>query len=225
MKQLAATDRPREKLERAGPGALGDNELVAILVGHGTADADALGIANRILSASGGAHGLTRMTRDELSRVSGVGSALAGRIQAAIELGRRTLLVSPPARHQFLSPDAAAVYLLPRFGAHPVERFGVMLLDSRHRLIRTRLISVGSLDASLGHPREVFREALDARAAALIAFHNHPSGDATATADDVELTERLMAAGAVIGVDVLDHLVLADTHYCSIGAIVRARNR
>jgi len=216
MKALPARDRPREKLEREGPGTLGDLELVAVLVGHGTAANDAMGLAERVLTAAGGIRALTHMSVDELCRVAGIGAALAGRIQAAIELGRRTLVTAAPARVPIRSALDAARYLLPLFGSHPVERFGILLLDSRHRVIRARLLSVGSLDASLGHPREVFREALAARAAALIAFHNHPSGDPTPTPEDVELTRRLASAGTIVGVDVVDHLVLADTRYSSI---------
>lgn len=214
--ELAPQDRPREKLDRSGAGTLGDNELVAVLLGHGTAGASALGVANRVLTASGGVHGLTRMNRDALARVAGVGPVLAGRIQAAIELGRRTLLRPPSERPRLANSQEAAAFLVPQFGAHPVERFGVVMLDTRYRLIRTRLLSTGSLDTSVVHPREVFREAVFAGAAAIILFHNHPSGDPRPSPDDLALTHRLVRAGAVMGIDVVDHLVLADTHYCSI---------
>jgi DNA repair protein RadC len=216
MNELAPSDRPREKLARSGVGALGDNELLAVLIGHGGAGASALAVASRVLALAGGTHGLTRLHRDQLARVPGIGPAQAGRIQAAIELGRRTLLTVAPERPRFLHPRDIAAYLLPQFGAFPVERFGVMLLDTRYRLLSTRLVSVGSLDASLANPREVFREALLAGAAALVAFHNHPSGDPTPSADDVALTARLRAAGEVVGVELVDHLVLADVEYCSL---------
>jgi DNA repair protein RadC len=113
-------------------------------------------------------------------------------------------------------PRDLAGLLLPRYGAYPVERFGVVLLDTRHRLLAMRLISVGSLDASLANPREVFREAMLGGAAAVVVFHNHPSGDPTPSRDDVALTARLRAAGAVVGIDLIDHLVLGDVHYCSM---------
>jgi DNA repair protein RadC len=216
MMALAPQDRPREKLERTGPGSLGDNELLAVLIGHGTAASDALDISNRLLASAGGVHGLTRMSRDELARLPGVGVALASRIQAAIELGRRTLVRLAPARPRVLTPHDAAEFLLPKFGAYPVERFGVLLLDTRHRVIRTHLLSVGSLDTSLAHPREVFREAVAAGAAGLVAFHNHPSGDPRPSEDDLELTHRLVSAGDVLGIQVIDHLILADTQYCSL---------
>ena len=217
MLRIAVQDRPREKLERAGPGALGDNELVAVLIGHGTAGSgDALGIANQLLTATGGVHGLTRLGREELARVPGIGAALASRLQAAVELGRRTLVTRPPARPRFMSAREVALFLLPQFGAAPVERFGIVLLDTRHRLIRTCLLSVGTLDASLASPREVFREALLTGAAAIVAFHNHPSGDPTPSEEDIALTRRLARAGSLIGIDLVDHMILADMKYWSM---------
>jgi DNA repair protein RadC len=216
MIELAPQDRPREKLERSGAAALGDNELLAILIGHGSAGSSALVLASQVLTLAGGVRGLTRLHRDQLARLPGIGPAQASRIQAAVELGRRTLLGATSARPRFLRPRDIAVYLLPQYGAHPVERFGVMLLDTRHRLLSTRVLSVGSLDASVAHPREIFREALLAGAAAVVAFHNHPSGDATPSKDDIALTERLRDAGEVVGVELIDHLILADVEYCSM---------
>jgi DNA repair protein RadC len=216
MIDLAPEDRPREKMERAGAGALGDNELLAVLIGHGASGTSALAIANRVLSMSGGVHGLTRVTLDDLSGVPGIGRAVACRALAAVELGRRTLVRRPRTRERILSAHDAAELLLPQFGASPVERFGVLLLDSRLRVIRAQLISTGAVDGSLAHPRDVFREAVRAGATNLVAFHNHPSGDATPSLDDAEVTERLVAAGDVVGVRVVDHLILADTHYCSM---------
>ena len=213
---LAPGDRPREKLERAGADALGDNELVALVLGHGPAGANALETANRLLAVTGGIAGLTRVRRQQLRRVPGVGDVLASRLQAAVELGRRTLAVSPADRPRFASPKEIAYFLLPRFGAYPVERFGVMLLDTKLRLLGVELVSVGGIDFSTAHPRDVFRGPVMTGAAAIIVFHNHPSGDPTPSVDDVRLTRRLVDAGQVLGVDVLDHLVLADGRYYSM---------
>jgi DNA repair protein RadC len=216
MKAIASQDRPREKLARAGPDALGDNELVAVVIGSGTRGRSALDVANGLLDASGGLRGLSRMGRDELSGTHGIGGARAARIQAAIELGRRSLTPDPRERPHFATPRDVAEYLLPQFGSYPVERFGVLLLDTRHRLVRARVLSVGSLDASVVHPREVFREAILAGAAAVVLFHNHPSGDPTPSRDDLALTRRLLTAGDLVGIDVIDHLVLADSRYASM---------
>ena len=215
MKFLAPHDRPREKLDRLGAAALGDNELVAIIVGQGFRRTSALALANHVLDAANGVHGLARATIGQLLRVRGVGQAKAAQIVAAIELERRTLTRAPGARVQFGCPRDVAAYLMPRFGARSVEQFGIVLLDTKHRVLKTALISVGTLDASLVHPREVFREASAGGAAAIVLFHNHPSGDPTPSRDDLALTTRLVEAGELMGIDVIDHVVLADAGYCS----------
>ena len=216
MTDLAGHDRPREKLERAGAPALGDNELVAMVIGRGSVRASALELANRMLELAGGLHGLTRLTRDQLASTPGVGATAAGRVMAAIELGRRTLTRLPTERPRLTTPEETARYLLPLYGAYPVEQFGVLMLDTRHRLIRTRLLSIGSLDRSLVHPREVFREATAAGAASIVVFHNHPSGDPSPSTEDYALTRRLVSAGYLMGIPVEDHLILADAKYCSL---------
>jgi DNA repair protein RadC len=119
-------------------------------------------------------------------------------------------------RVQVRTPQSAAELLLPQYGNRSVEQFGVVLLDTKHRVLRTTVVSVGTLDASIVHPREVFREATAAGAAALMLFHNHPSGDPEPSAEDVQLTRRLVAAGVLMGIDVIDHLILADVRYCSL---------
>jgi DNA repair protein RadC len=173
-------------------------------------------VANDLLAYSGGVHGLPKLHRARLLRQPGIGPAQASRIQAAVELGRRTLTHPPGWRPQFLSPRDLARYLLPRFGAYPVERFGVLLLDTRHRLLEERVLSIGSVDQSLAHPRDVFREAILAAAPLIVAFHNHPSGDPTPSEEDVVVTRRLQQAGSVVGVDLVDHVILADARYCSM---------
>ena len=214
MKTVAVHDRPREKLERLGAQALGDNELLAIVLGQGGANVSALELANALL-ARGGLRDVLRARYDELRRVPGIGSARAAQVLAAIELGRRALTRLEEERPRLVSPKAVAEYLLPQYGNRPVEQFGILLFDTKHRVIRAVVLSVGTLDASIVHPREVFREAAAAGAAALVLFHNHPSGDPEPSDDDRILTERLVAAGVLMGIDVLDHVILADTTYFS----------
>ncbi|MFO7695261.1 MAG: DNA repair protein RadC [Vicinamibacterales bacterium] len=223
MTQPSSRDRPREKLGRLGVGALGDSELLALVLGSGTRRAGALALAALVLEHAGGLHGLPACTGDELRRIPGVGAARAAQVLASVELGRRTLLRQPADRPQLLTPGEVATHLLPEFGARPVEQFGIVLLDTKHRLIRTSVLTVGTLDRSVVHPREVFREAASARAAGIVLFHNHPSGDPTPSADDVSLTRRLVAAGELMGIDVLDHLVLTATRYVSLREIGRLR--
>ena len=216
MKIVAPHDRPREKLERVGVGGLGDNELLAIVLGHGVPRASALELANAVLDAAGGLHGLARATTDDLRRVPGIGAARASQLIAAVEAGRRTLLRMRRERLQFMSSRDAAEFLVPQFGTRPVEQFGVVLLDTKHRLLRTTLLSVGTIDASIVHPREVFRAAASAGAAALVLFHNHPSGDPTPSDDDIALTKRLVRAGDLMGIPVLDHVINTENRFCSL---------
>ena len=216
MKDLLPDDRPREKLQHHGAAALGDNELVALILGNGSRRGNALSVANALLAAHGGLHGLTRCTADDFVRIAGIGRARAAQIVAALELGRRTLAHAPSARLMIRSPKDAAAYLMPRFGSRGVEQFGIMLLDSKHRVMRTAVLAVGTLNSSIVQPRDVFREAAIGGAAAIVIFHNHPSGDPTPSPDDVALTRRLVAAGTLIGIDVVDHLILGDARYWSI---------
>jgi len=215
MKTVATHDRPREKLQRLGAAALGDNELLAIVLGHGRPRTSALDMANAVLAATDGAHGLVRTRYDDLCAISGIGRARAAQILAAVELGRRTLTRPVRERAQIVNARSAAEFLLPQYGNRPVEQFGVLLLDTKRRVIRTIVLSVGTLDASIVHPREVFGAAASAGAAGVVLFHNHPSGDPKPSPDDVELTRRLAAAGELMGIDVIDHLILADVRYFS----------
>jgi DNA repair protein RadC len=213
--RLLPGDRPREKLERGDPTALGDNELLALVIGHGTAGVDALAIGEGLLGAAGGVHGLTRLSHAALCTLPGVGPAMACRIKAAVELGRRTVQ-EPAGRAQLTSGAAVRDFLLPRYGGYPVERFGVILVDTKLRVLRAHIVSYGALDAVVAHPREVFREATIAGAAGIIAFHNHPSGDPEPSDDDVRVTIRLARAGEIIGVELFDHVILGDGRYCSL---------
>jgi DNA repair protein RadC len=214
MKRLAPADRPREKLARAGATALGDNELIALILGQGGAGRTALDLGAAVLACAGGPIGLSRVSLVDLQRIDGVGVARAAQILAAVELGRRTLSASLE-RRQFTKPRDVAAWLLPQFGGAPVEQFGTVLLDTKLRLIVVRIVSVGSLDASTAIPRDVFREAVAARAAAVILFHNHPSGDPAPSRDDVAVTRQLVAAGTLLGIQVVDHLILGTVTYFS----------
>jgi len=215
MKEVAPHDRPREKLERLGPSALGDNELLALVLGSGSRGHDVLDLSNAVLEQCGGLHGLTRAAAADLRRITGVGGARAAQVLAAVELGRRTLVRTHADRPRLNTPRQLASYLLPQYGSRPVEQFGIVLLDTKHRLLHIKLVSTGSLDSTVAHPREVFREAIAGRAAAIVLFHNHPSGDPRPSVDDAALTVRLADAGQVVGIDVLDHLILADQRYYS----------
>ena len=228
MKDVAPHDRPREKLERLGVAALGDNELLALVLGGGVRGCGALEMANRLIEFVGGLQGFTRIGAGDLRAVSGVGRARAAQVMAAVEFGRRTLVRDSVERPRFTSPGALAAYLLPLYGASAVEQFGLVMLDTKHRVIRTKIVSIGGLDATVVQPREVFREAAASAAAAIVLFHNHPSGDPTPSPDDFVLTSRMVHAGDVMGIDVIDHIILADQNYYSLvesGSVALRRQR
>lgn len=215
IRAVPPADRPRERLLRDGAAALADRELVAVLLGTGTRRHDALALASEVLALAGGPHGLAQVAAARLMREAGVGPSRAARLLAAVELGRR-VLAARPTRPRLSTPAAVAAYLAPRHGDHREERFGVALLDTKHRLIRVVPISHGTLDASLVHPREVFRAAAEHSAAAIVLFHNHPSGDPTPSVDDVQLTRRLVEAGELMGIAVVDHVVLGAAGWHSL---------
>lgn len=212
--ELHPEERPRERLARHGAAALANRELLALLIGSGSGHASALDVADGL--AAHGLRGLAGASLDDLTGLPGLGRAKAMRLLAALELGARAASEGRAPLADFRSPEDSARYLLPRYATRPVETFGALLLDVRHGLLREVVISVGCLTSSLVHPRELFKEAVSARAAALILFHNHPSGDPEPSAEDLALTRRLVSAGTLMGIDVLDHLVLGAGRYVSL---------
>ncbi|MGE0394500.1 MAG: RadC family protein, partial [Vicinamibacterales bacterium] len=171
VRDLALHDRPREKLARHGARALGDNELLAIVLASGCGGRDVLTLAGDLLAAAGGVQGLPGLSPADLVRQRGIGPARAAQVLAALELGRRTLMIQSSERVRLSTPQQLASWLIPQFGAARVEQFGIVMLDTRHRLIRAAVLSVGSLDATVVHPREVYREAAGASASAIVLFH------------------------------------------------------
>jgi DNA repair protein RadC len=158
---------------------------------------------------------LPRMALDELRRVEGVGEARAARLVAAVELGRRALVREAGDRPRFRTPADLAHYLMPLHGGHRVERFGVLLLDMKQRLIRASVLSVGTSESTPAQPREVFREALLASAANVVVFHNHPSGDPLPSTADISVTRRMEQVGELVGITLMDHIILGAGRYYS----------
>ena len=218
MANVPVVDRPREKLARVGAEALGDNELIALVLGSGTRSRGALLVAHDVIDAADGVQGLVRIGVDELCRVRGVGLSRAARVKAAVELGRRTLFGGRDERPQMLSTGDVVEYLAPRYAGFGVERFGVMLLDQKHRVIRSVILSTGTIETSISHPRDVFRVAILAQASVVVAFHNHPSGDPTPSVPDRLVTQRLYQAGEAVGIAVLDHIILGAGSFFSFKA-------
>jgi DNA repair protein RadC len=209
-------DRPRERLEGLGPDALSDAELIALLLRTGNRHGDALAVAVDLLERQGGLRGLSLAGGCELGRSVGIGPAKSASVRAALEIGRRLAGRRLHAGVSIRSPSDVYHHFHPTLRDARQERFVVILLDARHRVLRSEVISQGTLTASLVHPREVFRPALRDAAAALVLVHNHPSGDPTPSAEDREVTTRLAEAGEILGVRVLDHVVVAERGFRSL---------
>ena len=216
MKELPPADRPREKMINNGAAVLTDSELLAILIGSGTKEKSALDIA-RDLTAEGGMLRNLATARDvkELAKMKGLGLAKAATIIAALDLGRRVALAEPQSRDSITSPEDGVALLMPRLRYETKEHFLVVLLNSKNKVLQIEQISEGSLNSSVVHPREVFMPAVLHHAAAILAAHNHPSGDPTPSKEDKDLTKTLAEAGKYMGIPVLDHIIIGDASYFS----------
>ncbi len=216
IRDLPEDERPRERLIAYGPEALSNAELLAILLRTGVAGVSACGLAERILSQFRGLRGVAQASVDTLAQVNGLGPAKAAQIKAAFELGKRNAVFVDAARPQIRSPQDVVNLVLPELIGEQREHFRALLLDTRNQVLRIRTISIGSLNASVIHPREVFKEAVTQSAAAIIATHNHPSGDPSPSPEDIAVTRRLVEAGRILGIEVLDHVVLGDGRWVSL---------
>ena len=216
---LPASERPRERLIRLGAEALSEHELLACILGRGIAGESVLISARRLLAAFGGLRGIAEASMEQLSNIHGIGCAKAAQLKASVEVARRVALSTTDRRIAVESTEEAAALLRPHLIDKRKEHFVALLLDTRHQLIRMSPIAIGSLSATLVHPRELFKEAVLASAAAVIVAHNHPSGDPEPSAHDIQLTQRLIEAGELLGIEVLDHLVLAAGGVVSIRAM------
>ncbi len=208
-------ERPRERLLREGPEALTDAQLLAILLRVGRRDASAVQVAMELLRQVGGLHGLANRGSDELRGTPGVGPAKVAQLKAALELGKRALATPLTTGTRIQSSADLFHHYYPRLRDLRHEVFKIILLDAKHTIIRDATVSEGSLTLSIVHPREVFNLAVRESAAAVIFLHNHPSGDPQPSTEDRVLTARLVSAGELLGIRVLDHLITGDGQYVS----------
>lgn len=214
IKQLPAELRPRERFRAQGADALSTAELLAVVLGTGTHHATSVEVATALLAQFGSLGSLSRASVEEVSVVRGVGETKALKVLAALELGRRLLEPAPARRIVRSAADAAALCASMRLLDR--EHFRVVLLNTRHEILDIVEVSVGGLASAPVHPREVFKEAIRRSAAAVIVVHNHPSGHAEPSRDDVMITEQLRAAGRLVGIEVLDHLIIGEGGYVSL---------
>ncbi|MEN9280819.1 MAG: DNA repair protein RadC, partial [Gloeomargarita sp. DG_1_4_bins_134] len=213
MCDLPATERPRERLLHQGVAALGTGELLAILLGTGSGKLSAVGLGQYLLQELGQHHqDALAVLRDikpaELLAIPGIGPAKATTILAAIELGKRVFLSRPVERSPIDSPELAVMALAPELMWAETERFALLLLDVKHRLLGSRVLTVGTATETLAHPREIFREAIRLGATRLVVGHNHPSGNVTPSEADLELTRQLLQCSKILDLPLLDHLIL-----------------
>ena len=213
IKQLPPELRPRERLLEAGPAALSDGELLGLLFGIGSREKTAVELAGEVISEAGGLHGLYHVNAHELMQVNGIGEAKACILLAAVELGCRIGQVRNPERPMISSPADVDRLLRGRIANLDRENFVAVLLNAKNEVIGAPLISVGTLSASLVHPREVFKPAIRASAASVVLVHNHPSGEVEPSPEDREATRRLEESAGILGIEVLDHVIVGDGYY------------
>jgi DNA repair protein RadC len=212
---MAADDRPRERLERSGPESLTTPELLAILFRTGTAGRSAVQVAEALFRELGGLPGIAIAAEAQLRSVPGVGRVKALEVRAAVELGKR-LAMNEEVRPVIRTPEDAARLLMADLRYEIREHLYALLLDARNQVRHKRLISTGTLTESLVHPREVFAEAVRFSAARVLLVHNHPSGDPTPSPADIASTKRLVAAGKVLDIEVTDHVIIGDGRWASL---------
>ncbi|RJQ30552.1 MAG: JAB domain-containing protein [Peptococcaceae bacterium] len=218
MKELPEELRPRERLLKEGVKALSDIELLAILLRTGSQEATAVELASILMARFQGLRFLLDASIEELSAVKGVGLAKASQIKAALELGKRLALIPSGSRPVIKTPADAAGLLMEEMRHYDREHFRALLLNTKNQVLYQDEVSIGTLNSSAVHPRELFRNAIKRSAAAIILIHNHPSGDPTPSREDLDVTKRLTEAGKIIGIEVLDHIIIGDKKYKSLKA-------
>ncbi|MCD6299937.1 MAG: DNA repair protein RadC [Dehalococcoidales bacterium] len=214
---LPISERPRERLQKFGVSALSAQEILALILGRGVSGESVMVTAQRLLSRFGSLKGIADASVEELSQVKGIGLAKAAQIKAAFELANRLEGYAESEDKTIVkTPEDVVGLVRGRLKGKKKEYFLALLLDTRGQLIKVSEISVGSLDTSIVHPREAFKEAISASAASVIFVHNHPSGDPAASEDDIKLTKRLAEAGEIVGIEVLDHIIIGDKNHLSL---------
>nr|WP_304413581.1 DNA repair protein RadC [Halobacillus sp. BBL2006] len=216
IKDVPKADRPRERMIDLGASHLSNQELIAILLGSGTKQESVMELAQRLLIHFEGIWLLKDATIEELTAIRGIGVAKAVLIMSAIEMGKRMQQMKPVERYMIRSPEDGADFVMEEMRDLKQEHFICLFLNTKNQVLHRQTIFIGSLNASIVHPREVFKEAVKRSAASIICAHNHPSGDPTPSQEDIQVTRRLKECGKMIGIELLDHLVIGDRKFISL---------
>jgi DNA repair protein RadC len=216
IKDMPSDQRPRERLIREGSGVLSDPELLAILLRTGSSDKSAVDLATEVLSRFSGLKNLVQAGIEELSAIKGMGPVKAAQLKAALEIGRRLASAPESRRPTVRGPQDAANLVMEEMRHLDREHFCALLLNTKNQVLAKEIISIGTLNSSMVHPRELFKTAIKRSASAVILVHNHPSGDPAPSREDREITRRLQDAGSIIGIEVLDHIIIGDNKFVSL---------
>ncbi|WML47383.1 DNA repair protein RadC [Neobacillus sp. PS3-34] len=216
IRDFPQDERPRERFIQHGASSLSNHELIALLLRTGTKDESVLQLSNRLLSQFEGFRLLKAATLEEITAIKGIGTAKAIQLLAAVEIGRRVANLSYNDRYVIRSPEDGAKYVMNDMRFLSQEHFVCLYLNTKNQVLHKQTIFIGSLNASIVHPREVFKEAFRRSAASIICIHNHPSGDPAPSKEDIEVTKRLAECGKIIGIELLDHLIIGENKFVSL---------
>jgi DNA repair protein RadC len=216
IRDVPVTERPRERLLQVGASVLTNQEIIAILLRTGSKKDSVIDLAGKVLSTFDGLDLLKEATIEELCSIDGIGLAKAVELSAAMELGRRIHTLQTKERYVIRSPEDVSSLVMEDMRFLKQEHFVCLYLNTKNQVIFRHTVFIGSLNASIVHPREVFKEALRRSSASIICLHNHPSGDPSPSREDIDVTKRLYEAGRVLGIELLDHIIIGDRTFISL---------
>jgi len=212
---LPRAERPRERLQKFGAEALSAQELLALVIGRGIPKKSVMNIAQELLVKFGNVKAISQATIEELSQIKGIGLAKAAQLKACFELGKREELEPEFKNYDIKDPESVVKAIRASIRDKAKEHFKLILLNPRNKIIGISTISIGTLNASLVHPREVFKDAIVHSAASVVLAHNHPSGDPEPSEDDIKITNKLVESGRILGIEVIDHIIIGKNNFCS----------
>lgn len=216
LKELPLNERPRERLLRYGPKTLSNSELIAIILRTGSKSENVISLSNRIIKERGGLNGLLNSEKEDFIKLKGIGNAKAAQLIAICELSKRFRSYKSGERYKISSPKDAAEYVIEEMRYLNQEILKVLMLDIKNKVICEKDVSMGSINSSIVHPREVFKDAILKNSASIIIFHNHPSGETTPSKEDINTTFRIKESGKILGIQLLDHIIIGNGKFISL---------